>query len=331
MACKRLAVLLIFGALALTAQADNHVRSFGATELSSGTESWRADARCPLLCRQGWYIPWQPPGKPQCCNSTRGAPASYMGVSNCNDPDEEGNYAPSYDAKADTCTCEGNGNDGFCATCCDANVTAYPPTSFMATLGGDIAVDFGGENLLEANLVCFPENAQVRGQNGQKIRMKDLTVGTKIIGPKGPVETVTNFIHRDESVDGAYLRLKTSRGALELSTNHLVFLRSAGTRRAVLAHTVRLGDVLAHRDGDATVMAIEPFVARGAYAPLTMSGELEVDGFSASCYAEFPSHAAAHAVMKPLNYLPANQGGIHWYPNAWHHVYTAAKKMLGNF
>ena len=38
------------------------------------------------------------------------------------------------------------------------------------------------------------------------------------------------------------------------------------------------------------VAAIEPFKSRGLYAPLTGSGELEVNGFSTSCYASFPRY-----------------------------------------
>lgn len=86
--------------------------------------------------------------------------------------------------------------------------------------------------------------------------------------------------------------------------------------------------MLLHRDGLAEVAAIEPFKSRGLYAPLTRSGELEVNGFSTSCYASFPSHTAAHAVMLPLHYLPANSGGVLWYARGWQHMYEAVQWLM---
>lgn len=176
---------------------------------------------------------------------------------------------------------------------------------------------------------CFPSDAELRDVSGNKVRMMDLAVGSELQGPKGSVDLVTNFIHREEALDAPFLRIRTDRGTLELSANHLAFIKSAdGTRRSVLAGTIRVGDILLHRDGDAQVTSIEPFKARGVYAPLTRSGELEVNGFSTSCYANIPSHAAAHAMMMPLHYLPANHDGIHWYAKAWMHMYEAGKWVL---
>lgn len=159
--------------------------------------------------------------------------------------------------------------------------------------------------------------------------MHSLTIGSKIVGANGQLDTVTNFIHRDENIKSTFLRLQTPRGALELSPNHLLFARNGSSTQSVLARDVRIGTTLLHRDGEAMVTSIDAFTDDGAYAPMTWSGELEVNGFAVSAYAQYPSHAAAHAVMYPLNYLPANTDGVHWYAKAWQKLYETAVQVMG--
>ena len=42
----------------------------------------------------------------------------------------------------------------------------------------------------------------------------------------------------------------------------------------------------------------------GAFTPLTMEGNILVDGVLASCYA-FPDHDFAHITMTPMRWFPA--------------------------
>ena len=67
----------------------------------------------------------------------------------------------------------------------------------------------------------------------------------------------------------------------------------------------------------------------GAYVPLTMEGNIVVDGIVASCYASF-DHNLAHFIMKP----------IHWYPEIFKWVfgvengapaYVTTAKWLGRW
>jgi hypothetical protein len=109
--------------------------------------------------------------------------------------------------------------------------------------------------------------------------MHSLTIGSTIVGangtnpaglfvghsarsrlpfsPAGQLDTVTNFIHRDENIKSTFLRLQTPRGALELSPNHLLFARNGSSTQSVLARDVRIGTTLLHRDGEA--MVIDPY------------------------------------------------------------------------
>ena len=127
---------------------------------------------------------------------------------------------------------------------------------------------------------CFPAGAFVSGveEEGQQIRMSDLRLGTMVrsaagrlstclrrhrviarllhVMPEcaGSVDRVTNFIHIDDDQEATFLRLISTKGTLELSPNHLVFTRAHdGSRQPVLAASVRIGDVLLHRNGDAQV------------------------------------------------------------------------------
>merc|ERR1712060_684593 len=118
---------------------------------------------------------------------------------------------------------------------------------------------------------CFPGHAEIRGKGAEAIRMDQLMVGSEIhVGPH--VDKVTNFIHREADDEAHFLRLCTEKGILEVTGNHLVFINSPeGARYAVLAETVRVGDLLQHLDGGAQVQSIGAFTATGYYAPLTTS------------------------------------------------------------
>ena len=47
-----------------------------------------------------------------------------------------------------------------------------------------------------------------------------------------------------------------------------------------------------------------PFCFLGAYSPLTMEGNIMVDGILASCYASFPDHDLAHIGVTPVRLMP---------------------------
>ena len=64
----------------------------------------------------------------------------------------------------------------------------------------------------------------------------------------------------------------------------------------------------------------------GAYVPLTMEGNILVDGVLASCYASF-DHDVQHIVMKPLLWFPSmvdmllgEEKSMHAYVTILQHV-----------
>ena len=76
-----------------------------------------------------------------------------------------------------------------------------------------------------------------------------------------------------------------------------------GSLESVFADQIETGDKLVSWKGskmtEETVVAVEPAVEKGTWAPFTMEGTLLVDGLLASCYASFP-HAVSDMALAPV-------------------------------
>ena len=75
----------------------------------------------------------------------------------------------------------------------------------------------------------------------------------------------------------------------------------------VFADEIQEGDKLISWKGseitEEAVVAVEPAVEKGTWAPLTMEGTLLVDGLLASCYASFP-HDLVDLAFAPVKMFP---------------------------
>ena len=82
---------------------------------------------------------------------------------------------------------------------------------------------------------------------------------------------------------------------------------SDGSLESVFADQIETGDKLVSWKGskmtEETVVAVEPTVEKGIWAPFTMEGTLLVDGLLASCYASFP-HAVSDLALAPVKMFP---------------------------
>ena len=80
-----------------------------------------------------------------------------------------------------------------------------------------------------------------------------------------------------------------------------------GSLESVFADQIETGDKLVSWKGskmtEETVVAVEPAVEKGTWAPFTMEGTLLVDGLLASCYASFP-HAVSDLALAPVKMFP---------------------------
>ena len=121
---------------------------------------------------------------------------------------------------------------------------------------------------------------------------------------------VVTFLHYERKPFATYLAIQTECGSvLHVSGNHLVFTTPDVTTlkfKAVFASFLQPGDYIPGIESSNTqiqptrVTKITSVRKQGVYAPMTRCGTIVVDGSVASCYASYPSHAVAHAVMAPL-------------------------------
>jgi len=148
---------------------------------------------------------------------------------------------------------------------------------------------------------CFSALNKVEVQGKGLVPISDLEIGDRIRAGNDAFSPVLGFGKRQHDKIAQYLQL-FSEGLedtpLELTHDHMVFVSG----KFVAASEVRVGDLL----GTHRVVAIKEVLRRGAYAPVTESGDLVVGGVLASCYTSmldyslFDRHAAFHAFMAPF-------------------------------
>lgn len=162
-----------------------------------------------------------------------------------------------------------------------------------------------------SSLGCFPAHATVELKNGQRIAMESLKVGheVKTLDNNGGAKysEVIAFLHRMPAGINVLLRFDLKGGLhITLTSEHLIYIvaRDGMSRSAVFARDVQVGDKLV-TSGDMVVpvLTITLVEGTGLYAPLTMDGNMFVDGVLVSCYAHVRSHELGHFVMAPVRFL----------------------------
>ena len=117
------------------------------------------------------------------------------------------------------------------------------------------------------------------------------------------------WLHREANFFANFLKISTNSSSIVLTGNHLIFRTSVadGALESVFADQIEEGDKLVSWKGskmtEEAVVAVEPAVEKGTWAPLTMEGTLLVDGLLASCYASFP-HAVSDLALAPVKMFP---------------------------
>ena len=179
------------------------------------------------------------------------------------------------------------------------------------------------------------------------------------------------FLQKDPEILAQFYNVQTESGqSLEISRSHLVYIRpqnrdknklvtnqsesffvtnneklevavadQLGSFSLMFASSVKVGDeLLVHNGNDelalTKVKSVKPTIVNGAYAPLTLQGNLVVNDIASSCYASYDSHNIVHALFAPFRwwheiskYLPhmfvgthdeemKEAEGIHWYARA---------------
>jgi len=147
---------------------------------------------------------------------------------------------------------------------------------------------------------CFPGDATVELENGLRVAMHDLQLGDRIRTADASFSEVYLFGHRMPDATADYLRIITDlddASSLRLSPGH--YLPIDGVLKP--AKEIRLHSVLTLGDGrKATVAAVVLEAARGVYSPITLQGDLVVDGVLVSSYTQALRPAVAHVLLAPV-------------------------------
>lgn len=210
---------------------------------------------------------------------------------------------------------------------------------------------------------CFPAHATVLTSDGSKRTMTELRLGDRVLAVdaagRPTFSEVLLWLDRRSGSREHYLLLDTegSEEPLYITPDHVLFiapnnattidLASDARRVPVFAKDVLPGHLIYLHDPSTgsleakRVTEVSEAESLGAYAPLTVEGNLVVDGRLVSCYTLQCRQHLAHLTFVPYRLLhilrsslpllgdrllaPQRQGqedqeGMHWYASAWYQL-----------
>lgn len=160
-----------------------------------------------------------------------------------------------------------------------------------STIGSDI------EGILERVESCFPGNAAVKVEHTGWVPMKELRIGDRVLQANGAYSAVFGFSHRLRTSRHPFRRICTSMHCVSASHGHYMFTK----QKLVAAGSIEAGDFLATGvDKYEEVISSEDVWEQGLYNPHTLTGELVVEGFRASCYTTAVRPDIAKTLLSPL-------------------------------
>ena len=173
-------------------------------------------------------------------------------------------------------------------------------------------------------------------ENGAGLQVRKLKIGDKVQvltqdGNIGYSEVIMFADYKPDSPEITHILIETENPPkrITLTPSHLIFSSSNSTDiqlTAKKAYSVLPGEyVLISLDGElvpSQVRRVSAVKLTGMVAPVTMEGNIIVDGVLASCYAMVNDHEIAHLAFGPLRLvhkawntdLAVIQQGMHWYP-----------------
>jgi len=159
---------------------------------------------------------------------------------------------------------DGEGGDGDGGDDCD-DAPGFP---------GGFVPCFSGENTVEVMDRGF-------------VRMDSLSIGDFVrVGGADKFGKIYSFGHYDTNVSADFLQIKTtSKSSLEISSEHMLFVKQQEATKAIPASSVKTGDILVTSDEKETVVSkITTVQRKGAYAPFTDTGDIVVSNVLSSNY-----------------------------------------------
>lgn len=147
---------------------------------------------------------------------------------------------------------------------------------------------------------CFPADALITMADGRYVRMAELAAGDNVAVGDNVASRVYLFSHRS-SARGVYVTIHGRDGrVLTISPGHLLYLAN-GLRAP--ARQVRKGDVLRAVESNVVVKHVTTGFRNGLFAPVTLHGDIVVDGFVVSSYTDSLPPSIAHIVLWPVRMM----------------------------
>jgi len=159
--------------------------------------------------------------------------------------------------------------------------------------------------------------------------MDELQIGDAVKVADGTYSKVYSFGHKQLSANGTYLQIltetMTKKHRLEITAYHLLYKfvdESLTSTKLALAQDIQVGDLLVTATGlPSRVLSIGSVEGNfGLYTPITVSGDILVNGLLASCYTSVDCleglvssdqvlHWLSHGAMAPYRLYCAVRGG----------------------
>jgi len=116
--------------------------------------------------------------------------------------------------------------------------------------------------------------------------MEDLQIGDKVLAADGAYSKVYSFGHYDPKAETKYVQVDTiaKQEPLEISSDHLIYVRHGTAKKLVPASGLKVGDYLMDGLDSFKIISLKTTQRQGAFSPLTLSGSLIVNGYEVSCY-----------------------------------------------
>ncbi|VDI48924.1 sonic hedgehog protein-like [Mytilus edulis] len=195
---------------------------------------------------------------------------------------------------------------------------------------------------------CFSGESSIQSETRGYVQMKDLHTGEKVLSKTVdgvPVfSEVIMFLDKNSQKQATFIHIETEdHFSLEITDKHLIYVSKTNYSddfSSAYAEEVQVGQfVLVSNSTNnfipSKVVALTKKTSSGVYAPLTIEGNIVVDGVLTSCYGVMNNEVIAHAAFAPvravhwiLQYISypyaidIGSEGVHWYADALYNIGT---------
>lgn len=141
-------------------------------------------------------------------------------------------------------------------------------------------------------LFCFSEHSMVQVKDQGPIPLLQLKIGDAVEVADGKFSKVYSFAHFAPEASTPFLQIlgENMEEPLEITSEHMLYVN--GTTK-IPARDINVGDYLSSAIGLTQVISLGTVTRAGAYAPLTITGNIVVNGVHASTY-------VAHQALTPF-------------------------------